>query len=79
MRYRALERSSYCHVPTIRHSKELWIACYFPLDLIIIQMRAPASTSSDDDSEIFFEEPQQAKAQCKSQDPQIIIGNCKAK
>ena len=50
-----------------------------PLDLNIIQVYAPTSASSEEDTENFYEEIEKAKIQCKNQDPLIIMGDLNAK
>ena len=50
-----------------------------PLDLNIIQIHAPTSTSTDEDIEKFYGNLEQAKAPCRQQDPLIIMGDFNAK
>ncbi|GFO22294.1 craniofacial development protein 2-like [Plakobranchus ocellatus] len=50
-----------------------------PLDLDIIQIYAPTSTSTEEDIDAFYLDLEKAKKQCKSQDPVIIMGDFNAK
>ncbi|GFN81960.1 craniofacial development protein 2-like [Plakobranchus ocellatus] len=50
-----------------------------PVDLNIIQVYAPTANSNDEDLDIFYNELDTAKTQCKSQDPLIIMGDFNAK
>ena len=49
-----------------------------PLDLNIIQICTPISTSSNEEIERFYEELEQAKAQCRQQGPLIIMSDLNA-
>ena len=49
------------------------------MDLNIIQIYTPTSTSSDEDIEKFFEDLELAKAECRQLDPLTIMGDFKAK
>ena len=50
-----------------------------PLNINIIQVYAPTSASTDEDIDVFYEDLEKAKNQCKSQDPIIIMGDFNAK
>ncbi|GFS05752.1 craniofacial development protein 2-like [Elysia marginata] len=50
-----------------------------PMDLNIIQVYAPTSTSSEEEIKTFYEELKKAMSECTSQDPLIIMGDFNAK
>ncbi|GFS23981.1 craniofacial development protein 2-like [Elysia marginata] len=49
------------------------------MDLNIIQVYAPTSTSSEEEIETFYEELEKAMSECTSQDPLIIMADFNAK
>ena len=50
-----------------------------PFNICIIQACAPTADSSEEDITYFYDELNQAKTQCKSQDILVIIGDFNAK
>ncbi|XP_063594245.1 craniofacial development protein 2-like [Penaeus indicus] len=50
-----------------------------PFNLSIIQVYAPTSEHTEEEVEAFYEEVEQAKKQCKSQDIVMIMGDLNAK
>ncbi|XP_062907732.1 craniofacial development protein 2-like [Mobula hypostoma] len=50
-----------------------------PFDLAIIQVYAPTTDGTNEDIEKFYEELEQAKNRCKSQDIVIVMGDLNAK
>ncbi|GFS02386.1 craniofacial development protein 2-like [Elysia marginata] len=50
-----------------------------PMDINIIQVYAPTSASSNEDLEKFYEELEQAKSNCKNDEPTFIMGDFNAK
>ena len=51
----------------------------YTFDISIIQVYAPTADSSEDDIELFYEQLDEAKRQCKSQDIIIVMGDLNAK
>jgi len=49
-----------------------------PFDIDIIQAYAPTSTASDEELEKFYEQLETVKAQCKSQNIIVVMGDFNA-
>ncbi|GFR96368.1 craniofacial development protein 2-like [Elysia marginata] len=50
-----------------------------PLDFNIIQIYAPTSKSTEEDTDAFYEELETTRKLCKSQEPVIVMGDFNAK
>ena len=50
-----------------------------PFDISVIQLYAPTADSSEEEIDLFYEQLDEAKRQCKSQDVIIVMGDLNAK